>query len=32
MADIRRIEAETKALLDKERAHGEKRGHEEAKE
>ena len=32
MADIRRIEAETKALLDKERATGEKRGHEEAKE
>lgn len=32
MADIRRIEAETKAQLDKERATGEKRGHEEAKE
>jgi len=32
MADIRRIEAETKAVLDKERATGEKRGHEEAKE
>merc|ERR1711953_1030327 len=32
MADIRRIEEETKAVLDKERATGEKRGHEEAKE
>jgi len=32
MGDIRRIEAETKAQLDKERATGEKRGHEEAKE
>ena len=32
MADIRRIEAETKEMLDKERATGQKRGHEEAKE
>jgi len=32
MGDIRRIEEETRAVLDKERATGQKRGHEEAKE
>jgi len=32
MTDIRRIEAETKRALDKERSQGEKRGHVQAAE